>query len=379
MAIEYLAHLHVGDGAVEFGEGRRAVSVAFQQAPDYSVDDVVIHAARPEKVEASLEVALGVRCSSILVSSDESTQKLIREFVRAVINAPTYGPKARLGLVVAGSQQHAQQLSTLANHATVQMDAAGFFDLVHTPNKFDSGIRSRLEHLARLVEQALQDLGVASPDLMLVRQRTWQLLRRLTVLMPRLESPDETDWSAVEKRLIAVARDSNLTGASRLSDWLLALASDYSPRSARVDFTLLRRDAHVALDPNFRPHQQGWQVLDHLHRSAIDSVRDEITDSVGVRRPSIDRTEAAAGLVATAMDSEAVVVAGESGVGKSALALQSLSAGNPDTVQALCINLTPCKESSSIGRENWNGFSGLVQHFLWKYTSKRWWNHLFTV
>ena len=339
VAVQYLAHLLVSDGAVEFGEGRRAVSVAFQQAPDYPVDDLVIHAARPEEVEPSLEVALSVRRSPNLVSSDESTQKLIREFVRAVINAPARGPEARLGLVVAGSQQHAQQLSTLASLAAVQMDAAGFFDLVHTPNKFDSGIRSRLEHLERLVERALQDLGVSSPDSVLVRQRTWQLLSRLAVLMPRLESPDETDWSAVENRLSAVARDSNLMGASRLRDRLLALASDYSPISARVDLTLLRRDAHVALDPNLRRHQQGWQVLDHLHRNAIDSVRDEITDSVGVRRLSLDRTEAAAGLLATAMDAEAVVVGGESGVGKSALALQSLSAGNPDTVQALCINL----------------------------------------
>ena len=339
VAVQYLAHLLVGDGAVEFGEGRRAVSVAFQQAPDYPVDDLVIQAARLEEVEPSLEIALGVRRLPTLVSSNESTRKLIREFVRAVINAPVHGPEARLGLVVAGSQQHAQQLSTLANLTAVQMDAAGFFNLVHTPNKFDSGIRSRLEHLERLVERALQDLGVASPDSVLVHQRTWELLSRLVVLMPRLESPDETDWSAVENRLIAVARDSNPTGASRLRDRLLALASDYSPRSARVDLTLLRRDAHVALDPNFRRHQQGWQVLDHLHRSAIDSVRDEITDSGGVRRLSLNRTEAAAGLVDTAMDAEAVVVGGESGVGKSALALQSLSAGNPDTVQALCINL----------------------------------------
>ena len=339
VAVQYLAHLLVGDGAVEFGEGRRAVSVAFQQAPDYPVDDLVIQAARLEEVEPSLEIALAVRRSPNLVSSNESTQKLIREFVRAVINAPVHGPEARLGLVVAGSRQHAQQLSTLANHAAGRMDAAGFLDLVHTPSKFDSGIRSRLEHLERLVERALQDLGVASLDSVLVRQRTWQLLSRLAVLMPRLESPDETDWSAVENRLIAVARDSNLSGASRLRDRLLSLASDYSPISARVDLTLLRRDAHVALDPNLRRHQQGWQVLDHLHRSAIDSVPDEITDSVGVRRLRLDRTEAAAGLVATAMDAEAVVVGGESGVGKSALALQSLSAGNPDTVQALCINL----------------------------------------
>ena len=342
VAVQYLARLLVGDGAVEFGEGRRAVSVAFQQAPDHSVDDLIIRAALPEEDAPSLELALGVRRSPNLVLSDVSTQKLVREFVRAVINAPADGPEARLGLVVAGPQQHAQQLSTLSGLAAVQMDAPEFFYLVYTPNKFEASIRGRLKQLERLVEKALQDLGIASPDSAMVRQRTWQLLSRLDVLMPRLESPDETDWSAVENRLIALARDSNLTGASRLRERLLALASDYSPRSARVDLTLLRRDAHVALDPKERRHQQGWQALDHLHGRALRSVRDEITASDGARRVRLNRSGAAAGLVATAADAAAVVVSGESGVGKSALALLSLTAAGEadhDTVEALCINL----------------------------------------
>ena len=39
VAVQYLAHLLVGDGAVELGDGRRVVSVAFQQAPSYTVDE----------------------------------------------------------------------------------------------------------------------------------------------------------------------------------------------------------------------------------------------------------------------------------------------------------------------------------------------------
>ncbi len=107
VAVQYLAHLLLGDGAVEFGDGRLAVSVEFQQAPEYPVDDLVIRAARPEEAEPSLELALGVRRSPNLVRSDASTQKLIREFVRAVINGPADGLESRLGLVVAGPQQHA--------------------------------------------------------------------------------------------------------------------------------------------------------------------------------------------------------------------------------------------------------------------------------
>ena len=342
VAVQYLTRLLVGDSAVEFGDGRCAVSVAFQQAPGHPVDDLVVSARCPEEREPSLLLALGVRRSPNLVLSDESTQRLIREFVRALINAPADGPEHRFGLVVAGPKQHAEQLSELAILAAVQMDAPGFFDLVGTPKRFNVGIRGRLDQLERLVGHALQHLGVAETDTAQVRQRTWQLLSRLAVLMPRLESPDDMDWSAVENSLTRVARGSDLTGASRLRDRLVALASEYSPRSARVDLTLLRRDAHMTLDLSARRHQKGWQVVDHLHSRALRSVRDEITSSDGTRRVRLDRSAAAAGLVATATEASAVVVSGESGVGKSALALLSLTAAgaaDPDAVQALCTNL----------------------------------------
>ena len=342
VAVQYLAHLLVGDGAIELGDGRCVVSVAFQQAPGHPVDDLVVSAARPDELQPSLVLALGVRRSPELVLSDASTRKLIREFVRAVINAPADGPEHRLGLVVAGPQPHAEQLAKLAGLAAAQMDAPGFFDLVRTPSRFDAGIRGRLDQLEKLVKRALHELGVAEADTALVQQRAWQLLSGLTVLMPRLEAPDETDWSAVKNSLIPVARGSNLTGASRLHDRLVALASEYSPKSAQVDLTLLRRAAHPTLAAPSRRHQQGGQALDHLHRGALASVRDEITASDGARRMRLDRSDAAAKLVATAADAAAVVVSGESGVGKSALALLSFTAAgaaDPDTVQALCINL----------------------------------------
>ena len=339
VAVQYLAHLLLGEGAVEFGEGRLAVNVEFQQAPDYPVDDLVIRAARPEEAGPSLELALGVRRSPNLVRSDASTQKLIREFVRAVINGPADGLESRLGLVVAGPQQHAQQLGSLAGLAAVQMDGPGFFDLVHTPKKFDEGVRDRLEHLMSLVESALRDIGEANPDAALVRQRTWQLLSRLTVLMPRLESLDETDWSEVENKLIPVARGISLSGAKKLRDRLLALAGDYSPRAARVDLTILRRDAHETLDTNYRCYKEGWQILDHLHGSALQSLRDEVTDSDRIRRVSLDRSNVTGHLIAAVGEADAVVVVGESGVGKSALTIRALSAGDPHEMGGLCINL----------------------------------------
>ena len=92
--MKYLAHLLVGDGAAELGDERRVVSVAFQQAPHHPVDDIVVSAARADEMEPSLVLALGVRRAPDLVKSDESTRKLIRDFVRGVTNAPAKGPES---------------------------------------------------------------------------------------------------------------------------------------------------------------------------------------------------------------------------------------------------------------------------------------------
>ena len=342
VAVQYLAHLLVGDSARELGDGRRVVSVAFQQAPVHAVDDLVVSAACPDELQPSLALTIAVRRSPNLVVSDEKAQKLIRQFVRAVMDTPTVGPEVRLGLVVAGPQRHAEELAKLADLATVQMDAPGFFDLVRTPGKFNAGVRGRLDHLQKLVELALHELGEVQASTALVDSRTWQLLSKLTVLMPRIGSPDETDWSGVVNSLTRVVRDSDLTTASRLRDRLADRASEYSPRAARVNLTMLRRDLHTLLDPTIRRHQRGWQTLDRIHRRARESVRAEIGAGDGGHRVRLDRCAKAMELLDTASDVDAVVVSGESGVGKSALAVLGFTAAghtDPDSVQALCINL----------------------------------------
>ena len=342
VAVRYLAHMLTGDSAPELGESRRVVSVAFQQAPESPVDDLVIDAALADESEPSLLLSLGVRRSPNLVRSDQPTRKLIRDYVSAVVNAPRNGPQHRWGLVVSGPQPHAQQLNTLAHHAALQTDAPGFFNLVGTPNRFDAGIRGRLVQFEALVGHALRDLGVAEPGTELIRQRTWQLLSKLIVLMPRLESPDEADWAAIANNLVVVARTSNLEGATRLRDRLVYLASEYSPKAAKVDLDILRRDAHESLDPKAGRHQQGWQALDHLHNRAISSVRDEIVASDGRRRLRLDRSNIVEGLAVISSESTAFVVSGESGVGKSALTLRSLASAaeaTPEITQVLCINL----------------------------------------
>ncbi|MCP5040436.1 MAG: hypothetical protein GY944_05355, partial [bacterium] len=341
VAVGYLTHLLVGDGANELGDGRRIVSVAFQNAPEHAVDDLVVRAIREDETDVSLVLAIGVRRSPKIVQSDESTKKLISDFVRGVADAPAEGPEHRFALVVAGPQTHAQQLAVLADAATSQMDASGFFDLVRTPKKHNAAVRGRLDQVEALVKAALIGRGVTDADQALAQQRTWELLSLLTVLMPRLEAPDETDWGNITNSLVAVARGGDLDGAARLRDRLVALADDYAPAAAAIDLTLLRRDAHVALDTTVRRHSQGWSALDHLNQRALSSTQDVIASSDGARRVHIDRRDTAEALFRLAKTGTAVVVHGESGVGKSALAVVggTAAAAEADATQVICVDL----------------------------------------
>ena len=343
VAAKYLAHLLVGDAATELGDGRLVVGVAFQQAPEHSVDDLVIRAARANEVEPSLVLSIGVRRSPDLVQSDPSTRKLISAFLRDVTTAPDDDQNHRVALVVAGSQDHARQLGTLSDLAFDQTDSAGFYDLVRTSGKFPTAVRRRLGHIEALVRLALVDLGDTDPGNDVVQQHTWLLLSKLTVLMPRFETPDEADWAAVATALASVARGGDLYGASRLRDRLVALADEYEPKAASVDLTLLRRDAHEVLDSTVRRHRPGWKALAHLHQRAINSVRSEITSSDEARSLHLDRADTAAGLrELTESASAAVVAYGESGVGKSALVLRTAASpenSDSEATQAVCINL----------------------------------------
>lgn len=343
VAVKFLANLLIGNGTFEIGDGRHVLSVKFQQAPEHAVDDLVVDAAYlDEGTESFLALALAVRRKPNIIQSDESARKLIGTFVRDMVNVPRDGAERRFGLVVAGQQDHAEQLAMLASHAAGQMDASGFFKLIRSPNKFPEEIRRRLKHMEELVKLSLGDLGITGDSTEEIQQRTWQLLKSLVVSMPRLESPDETDWSAITNSLIPVARDTSQEGALRLRDRLLNLASGYAPRAARVDLSILRRDTHALLELTTRRNKRGWRALDLLNREAIETVNDKIVSGDGSRCIYLDRNEAVEQLIAMLADTSAVVVVGESGVGKSALAVRGLTTAaeeKPDEMQALCINL----------------------------------------
>lgn len=338
VAVRYLACLLTGDAAAEVGDGRSVVSVGFQQAPGWAVDDLVIHAARADESEPSMSLMLAVRRTPNLVVSDVRSRALVRQFVMAAADDTDGEGERRWGLVVAGSPTHAMELKELATHAKTQMDASGFFELIETPRKFSQGVRRRLDHMRRLVQLALEDLNDDDFSDQQVRQRTWEILAGLEVLTLHLEPSDEADWVAVIDDLKGVATGLDLEGGARLRDRLFALASDYAPQAARINRTLLRRASHTLLDSASRSYPAAWRQVDDLDHRARSSVRDRIES--GDRVVRLDRSAAVGDLNSALARSRAVVVSGVSGTGKSALALLSFgSEADPETTQVLCISL----------------------------------------
>lgn len=346
VAVQFLARLLTGDSASELGDRRCVVGVEFQQDHAFPVDDVIIRAACPSDTVPPLTLALGIRRSPKIFKSDDSTRKLLRQYVRAATEEPPDGHELLLGLVVSGPQLHAKQLARLADSAAAQRDSTAFFDLLQTQGKFDSSLRDRLDHLRQLVEYALHDLDVEDVDVDTVRERTWRLLSKLKVLMPRLEPPDDTDWAAVVNSLKAAVPNADLAAASSIRDRLVALANDYSPEAATVNQVMLRRDLHMTGGVTIG-REQGRQTLDSLDRLARESAHTEIAEAGGDRSLQLDRDVLARELLDAVSGADAVLVTGESGVGKSALAVMGLAAiadADKDRMQVVCINLRQVPE-----------------------------------
>jgi predicted DNA binding CopG/RHH family protein len=340
VAARYLALMLTGNTSPELGDGRLITSIAFQQAPDSPVDDLVLHAQRPDEHAPSLQLAVGVRRSPKLVPSDEDTQKLLGAYVKALLADREDGVEHRLALVDAGTRPDARELAELTGWAAKQKDAEGFFSLMQTPGKVKKAVSERLAHVTKMVERALVSLSVSEPDTTLVQQRTWELLCNLSVITPRVEDPDTTDWIEAQNRLLGVARGKNLLAAGSLLDRLEVLAGQFAPAAATVDLPLLRRAVHTLLEPGAGRNEPGWRALTDLQRQAL-----QVRDHLGIGAPTsafqLDRTAQGEHIIKAAADVPGLVVHGESGVGKSAAVLNAATAAAAasDELEVLCLNL----------------------------------------
>ncbi|MCP3963602.1 MAG: hypothetical protein GY719_37680 [bacterium] len=341
VAVLYLAKLLTGATSAEM-EGRRVTRIAFQQAPAKPVDDLVIYASRDGEVDPSLELAVAVRRAPDLVTSDTETEKLLTKFLRALRDGEP-GDRdfdLRLAICVAGPQTAAQQVEELADLAK-HHNVDSFVELLRTPGKSRKELVRRLDHFVNLIKAGLTALG-EDASVCAAERAAWELLARLRVLMPRVESPDESDWAELLNQLEPRSRGQTVAAATNLRDRLEALTACYGPKAAVVDLSMLCRDAHDVLDSERRRNARGWAELKRLDRDARDAVRTEMGTGPAPSRLHLPRTAAATALRSLIGEGVCALVYGESGVGKSTLVLSQLSAEvqtDPDRQQFVFLNL----------------------------------------
>jgi hypothetical protein len=339
VAALYLARLLTGATATEL-RGRRVDQVSFQQAPARSVDDLVVYASRDDRTDI-LELDIAVRRSPDFATSDQDTEKLLGDVLAGLRLSRSDATERRFAICVAGVRPAAQQVAQLVALARDQTTSSGFFELVRTPGRFQQSIRDRLDHLVNLVRANLSEDG-DDASIETAERATWRLLTQLEILMPRLETPDETDWSELVNQLQPWARDRTVAAATALRDRLESLAASYGPSAAVVDLASLRRAAHDVLDSQRRRQSTGWEHLRRLDTDARQAVRNALGVNAVTDEFHLPRQSEASKIRDELHLGGAVLVSGESGAGKSALVLGELTDAaveDPTTVELACLNL----------------------------------------
>jgi predicted DNA binding CopG/RHH family protein len=339
VAALYLGLLLIGDGAPELGSGRSVTAITFQSSTS-AVDDLVIEAGSRSAGTSGLRLAIAVRRAPSFTRSDATTQKLIDDFTAALLAIPDDGVEHRFALAVAGARKHAVQLAELTALAGKQKDAAGLYQLTATPGRVRRELRERLEHVTDMVCASLTSLGIEDDGQALARTRTWELLCRLSVLMPRVEDPETSDWFDVQNRLRSVGRARDLTSAGALLDRLAVLAGQYAAQGATVNRPMLRRDLHGAFDEDATRDREVWRKLEHLHEQAT-RVRECLGAGERAAQLHLERSAASETLLAQALRAPGMLLHGDSGVGKSALAVHTLTraAQRSEDLDVLCLDL----------------------------------------
>jgi hypothetical protein len=337
--VTYLARLLTGDTSGEL-DGRCVERVSFQQAPEHPVDDLVIAASRDCGTDPlTLEVA--VRRAPAFTTSDADTEHLVGKLLASIRLATAGNADRRVAICVAGPQPAAREVEQLAGHARQQASAQGLFTLIRTPSRFSKSVRDRLQHLVNLVKANLSGNGEGT-SIEAVEAATWQLLSRLHILMPRLETPDESDWSELLNRLEPWSRDQTKSGAAALRDRLESLAASYAPAAADVGLAILRRDAHEVLHLEQRRRAVAWRELLRLDADARSAVSSALGVGAVAAPVQLPRLALAAKVRSELSPRSGVLVSGESGIGKSALVLGELAGvarSDPAQYEVVCLNL----------------------------------------
>ena len=325
-----LCHLLTGNPVPELGDDASVVSVSFQARATSPVDDFFVVGRDGDGGTRRLSTA--VRHKPRFVPSDDKSVDLVACYLAVIAKwwDEIRAGQWRLALASAATTP-VRELGALTAIARAEPDDRAFREAVARDGRTTRAVRSRLEHLDKVIVAAAQRENVSGVD---HSDLTWRFLSSLAVRELRLEPPDESD------RTVAVAslRPSTVGGTPSEADSLFSeierLAGRYMPAGAEVSEAMLRRD--LVGSTNLRRssrHSTAWRKLDELRARLRRRTGSHLTDLSG-KSCELDRKSARAELMAAFRavgsrdgdTSSTLVVCGEPDVGKSALALRAVEA-----------------------------------------------------
>ncbi|WP_202637497.1 hypothetical protein [Rhodococcus ruber] len=330
------------------GGRRREVSdlqvrtVAFQNGPEHPIDDLLITCG-----DSAIEVTFAVACRATpnFVNSDDETVKLVESLLAEVEKFDS--DAHQVAVATAGWVAQWDDLAKLCDIARVHANPASFKASMSVDGRWTRQVRGRFDQFQMMVSTVWK--GAVGEDEVL--RLSWRLLGRLHVLGFAVQSPDESDRTAVAMMLDGVAGASG--DGVALRDRLETLTAGYDSRGGVVDLNLVRRDLHALLNAAATRTKQAWKVLEEHRDLAVGGVRATIGDGTPggpVELTFTDRrTRLSEAMLDAGLNNTALLISGESGIGKSALTLSAvaeLEAADPTGFEGAVVNFRSLPQSS---------------------------------
>ncbi|WP_420099068.1 NACHT domain-containing protein [Corynebacterium sp.] len=316
------------------------MSVSFQTAPAHAVDDLLVTA---DAAVEPIEVAIACRATPNFVPSDTATVSLIKAILTDL--DAHENPTNTVVIAVAGWKEQWNQVAQLCSIARTHGTAADFNKVLSQDNTWGRPIRDRHRYLCDMVTLATGSTP-SSPATEAVRAKTWWMLSRLRVVGFDVQEPRDAEWTGTASLLDSVASES--ASGIALRDALASRAATYDAIGAKsVTVQAVRRDMRGIVDPSVGRTQHVWDALAEQRRAALASVRHTLgtdsSDSAPLQLEFGERRKQLSEKVLLAAEAAgAVVVAGESGTGKSALTLSTILGleSNPaNCLEAVILNM----------------------------------------
>ena len=306
------------------GDDFAVETVRFQAAPDCALDDLLVTGvSRRSGIVTSRRLAVGIRRDPTIAASDTKFVKLLGD---CLLTVQRYGSEFdadtfRLAIVVVAPHSGAQELSELAQHARSFGSALDFEHSVGTPGRLRRQLNDRFQWFREALQLAQSTLSLSPP--LDTAELAWRLLRSLWIEQCHLEEVS-TDRTHCVRQLQALL--SNPAEADTLFDHLCVLAGEHAKAGGTVSGASLRRllAGKFQLD-RAKSLTTAWQMLDLLADSMRSRTQNRLEPRAGTSGSvHIDRAKARSELAEAVRQAAAggvLLVTGEPGVGKSALAL----------------------------------------------------------